>query len=102
MSYGCSTIGGVLDELEQLQAEAAKHVDAPLWALPDAELVDCLDTLHQLVQTMTALRAHVVRQIYSRGISTARGHRTTAGWLRGRRRLGGGAARGRGAPARAL
>ena len=86
-------MGGVLEEIEQLQADAAKLVDAPLWALPDAELVDCLDTVHQLVQTMTALRAHVVRQIDSRGISTARGHRTTAGWLRDRLRLDGFAAR---------
>jgi hypothetical protein len=77
----------VLEALEQLRTDAAKHVDGSLWSLSDAELSDCLDTLHQLEQTVAVLRSHVVRQIDGRGIATVKGFRGTAGWLRDRLRL---------------
>jgi Domain of unknown function (DUF222) len=77
----------VLEALEQLRTDAAKHVDAALWSLSDAELSACLDTLHQLEQTVAALRSHVVRQIDARGVAAANGFRHTAGWLRDRLRL---------------
>jgi hypothetical protein len=77
----------VLEELEQLRTDAAKHVDAALWSLSDAALTDCLDAVHRLEQTVAALRSHVVRQIDARGIAAAAGYRSTAGWLRERLRL---------------
>lgn len=73
--------------MERLRTDAAKHVDASLWALPDAELIDCLHALHQLEQTVAALRSHVLRQIDGRGIAAAQGFRNTAGWLRDRLHL---------------
>jgi len=85
--YGCSILVGVWEALEQVRTDAAKQADASLWALSDAELVDCLDTAHQLAQTVAALTAHLVRQIDVRGIAAARGHRNTADWLRDRLRL---------------
>jgi hypothetical protein len=76
-----------LEALEQLRTDAAKHLDASLWSLSDAALTDCLDTLHQLEQTVATLRSHLVRQIDARGIAAAAGCRGTAGWLRDRLRL---------------
>ena len=77
----------MLEALEQLRTDAAKHVDASLWALADVELIDCLDTLYRLEQSVAALRSRVVRQIDARGIAAGQGVRGTAGWLRERLRL---------------
>jgi hypothetical protein len=76
--------GRVLDTLEQLTTDAAKHAAAPVWSLPDAELIDCLDAAHRLERAATAIRHHLVRQIDARDIPSAQGHRSTASWLRSR------------------
>jgi hypothetical protein len=58
--------GRVLDTLEQLTTDAAKHAAAPVWSLPDAELIDCLDAAHRLERAAAAIRHHLVRQIDAR------------------------------------
>jgi hypothetical protein len=74
--------GRVLETLEQLTTDAAKHAAAPVWSLSDAELVDCLNAAHRLEQAAAAVKHHLVRQIDARDIPAAQGHRSTASWLR--------------------
>ncbi|BCB76271.1 hypothetical protein GCM10022251_25240 [Phytohabitans flavus] len=70
------------DTLAQLTALAAKCADASVWPLSDDALVDCLDTIHQITQTLTAAQSHLIREIDGRGLPVA-GHASSMGvWLR--------------------
>jgi hypothetical protein len=72
---------GVLEAVEQLRIDAAKCADAAAWSLADGELVDSLVAVHQLEQTVAALKLHLIRQADSRDIASAQRFRGTASWL---------------------
>ncbi|MGN9906864.1 DUF222 domain-containing protein [Phytohabitans sp. LJ34] len=70
------------DELAQLKVLATECADASTWTLSDATLVDCLDTIHQVVAAITAAQSHIVREIDGRGLAVAQHASSTAVWLR--------------------
>ena len=90
--------GRVLAELTQLRAGMADCLDAPAWALPDADLVDSLGAVHQLEQAVAAVKLHLVREVDARALPVAAHACSTAGWLRERLRVDAGTARPVGQP----
>ncbi|MGN9909194.1 DUF222 domain-containing protein [Phytohabitans sp. LJ34] len=50
-----------MDALAQLKALGAECANASAWSLSDAQLVDCLDAIHEIAQTITATELHLVR-----------------------------------------
>jgi hypothetical protein len=72
----------MVDELAQLKAFAGKCADAPTFSLSDESLVDCLDTIHQVVQAVAVAQLHLVREIDRRGLPIAQHASSTAVWLR--------------------
>jgi hypothetical protein len=78
----------LLDRLSQLKALAGECADAATWSLLDGDLVDCLDAVHTLTQTVAALNLHLVREIDSRGLAVAQHASSTAAWLREHLRIG--------------
>ena len=73
--------------------EAAKCAATAVWALSDDDLLACLDAFHRLEQSAVAGKAHVVRQIESRGLADSQNRHGIANWLRGRLRIDSSAAR---------
>ncbi|MGN9914492.1 DUF222 domain-containing protein [Phytohabitans sp. LJ34] len=71
-----------MDALAQLEGLAAECADVSTWSLSDAALVDCLDTIHRVAQTIAAAQLHVVREIDGRGLPVAQHASSTAVWLR--------------------
>ncbi|WP_250005222.1 HNH endonuclease signature motif containing protein [Actinoplanes sp. M2I2] len=69
-------------DVRQLSEDAAKLAAAPLWPLADDELTVGLKAAHRLEQCAAALQARLVQQAVTRGVPSAQGHRSTAGWLR--------------------
>ena len=57
------------ETLEHLGAGAVACAGESVWALPDDELLDCLDAAHRLKQSAAAVEAHLVRQIQVRGLA---------------------------------
>jgi hypothetical protein len=80
-------MGRVRDLVEELDAGAVTCADAPVWALPDADLAGCLDAAHRLEQAAAALKAHLVRQIDLRHLPAAQGRGGVARWLHARLHL---------------
>lgn len=62
--------------------------DTPLWALPDDEVVACLDTVHAAEQALAAAQLHLIRQVDSRGLPATQHATSCASWLRQRLRVG--------------
>ncbi|RKN47876.1 HNH endonuclease signature motif containing protein [Micromonospora endolithica] len=77
----------------QLRAAVDDVVDVSPWALSEADLIAALDAVHLLEQRLAAARLGLVREVDSRGLATAQGAASTAGWLRDRLRITGRAAR---------
>jgi len=61
---------------------AAECADAPAWAVPDDELVTCLQQAWAGVQQLTAAAAHLVRQAEARGLPSAQAATSMVVWLR--------------------
>jgi hypothetical protein len=74
----------VLETVEQLKIDAIKCADAAWWATTDPDVVAGLDTMHQVMQIVTAAYLHLIRQVDTRDIATAEHARTTTAWLRDR------------------
>ncbi|WP_435207432.1 DUF222 domain-containing protein [Micromonospora sp. bgisy143] len=75
------------------EAAVADCRDAPVWALPEQDLVAALDAAHRLAQRVAAVQLSLVREVDGRGTARAQGASSTAVWLRERLRLDGSAAR---------
>jgi hypothetical protein len=60
-------------------------LDAPVWALPEAQLVGALDAVRAMEQRLAAVKLAMVREIDGRGVVAAAGASSTAVWLRGAR-----------------
>jgi hypothetical protein len=74
--------GGVLEAVERLRVDAAKCAEAPVWTVPATELIDTLVALHQLEQTVAAMKLHVVRQADALDVASDQRFRNTTAWLR--------------------
>ena len=73
---------GVSVDVQQLSRDAAKAAGASLCPLSDDELTDMLRVAHRLEIAAGVLQARLVHEADTRGLPTAHGHRSTAGWLR--------------------
>ncbi len=74
---------GVLETVQQAGQDAAKLAAAPLWSLPDDELLAVLDGTHRWEQSVAALKIRAVQEAVARGLPARHRQRTT-GWLRSR------------------
>ena len=54
--------------MTQLRAGMVDCLDAPAWALPDTDLIDSLDAVHQLEQAVAAVKLHLVREVDARAL----------------------------------
>jgi hypothetical protein len=77
----------VFDWLGRLSTAVDEWVDAPVWPLSEPELLSCLSRVHSAQQRLTAVAAHLVREIEGRGIPRAHGATSTAVWLRQQLRM---------------
>jgi hypothetical protein len=78
---------GVREALTQIRGVASGLVDAPVWPLPDGDLVDCLDELHRAEQCLAAVKLHLIREVDGRDLPGGHGTTGVAVWLRGRLRI---------------
>jgi hypothetical protein len=75
------------DALAEVKALADKCADAPTWPLGDDALAECLNTIHQITQAVTAAQLHLIREIDGRGLPVAQHASGTAVWLREQLRI---------------
>jgi hypothetical protein len=61
--------------------------DAPLWPVPEQDLLSCLDEVFTAHQRLATVLAGLVREAQRRGIPVGRGATGTAAWLRDRLRI---------------
>jgi len=72
----------VLELLSEARRAAAVCAEAPAWAVPDGDLVGCLQQAWAGVQQLTAATAHLISQAQSQGLPRAHAATSTAVWLR--------------------
>ncbi|MFF5202459.1 DUF222 domain-containing protein [Micromonospora parva] len=77
----------MVEELAQAEAAVADCLGAPVWALPEQDLVAALDAAHRLAQRLAAVQLVLVRELDGRGTARTQGASSTAVWLRDRLRL---------------
>lgn len=78
----------MLETLTRVHDQVGGCVDTPAWALPDSTLVECLDVVHTIEARLSAIKAHLVREIDARDMPATRPSTTsTAAWLRDRLRI---------------
>ncbi|HEX7744502.1 MAG TPA: DUF222 domain-containing protein [Micromonosporaceae bacterium] len=77
----------MLVDLAAADAAVRACVDAPVWTLPEQQLIDALDAVHMLEQRLAAVKLELVREVDGRGVAVAQGASSTAVWLRERLRL---------------
>src|SRR5687767_2526488 len=85
--------GRVLLELRDTATVIGGCVDAPVYGLPDTDLVGALDAVQALKTTLATVEAHLVREMDGRDLPRQHGAPNTAAWLAGRYRIGFHAAR---------
>ncbi|MBG6063932.1 HNH endonuclease signature motif containing protein [Micromonospora ureilytica] len=83
----------MVEELALAEEAVAACISAAAWALTEHDLITALHAAHRLEQRLAAVKLVLVREVDGRGTATAHGASSTAVWLRGRLRLGVGAAR---------
>ena len=72
----------MLELLSETRRAAAVCAAAPAWAVPDRDLVLCLQQAWAGVQQLTAVTAHLVWQAQAQGLPKAHGATSTTVWLR--------------------
>jgi len=82
----------VLELLSEARRAAAVCAEAPAWAVPDGDLVGCLEQVWAGVQQLTAVTAHLISQAQSQGLPQAHAATSTAVWLRQQLRVSPGTA----------
>jgi hypothetical protein len=88
LSYPCTKLMPMMDALAGLRKTAAECADARAWAMSDADLLSCLDAVHEAEQVLAAAKAHLVCEIGGRGLHRRHGAASLAAWLRDRLRIG--------------
>jgi hypothetical protein len=71
-----------LELLSVARRAATECAAAPAWAVPDRELVECLQQAWAAVQQLTAVVAHLIGQAQARGVPQAHAATSTVVWLR--------------------
>ncbi|HEX2772999.1 MAG TPA: DUF222 domain-containing protein, partial [Micromonosporaceae bacterium] len=74
-------------ELARANDAVRTCLDACVWALSEAQLIESLDAVHAMEQRLVAVKLALVREIDGRGVAAAQGASSTAVWLRERLRL---------------
>jgi len=74
--------GRVLELLSETRRAAAACAAAPAWAVPDRDLVECLQQAWAGVQQLTAATAHLISQAQAQGLPKAHAATSTTVWLR--------------------
>jgi Domain of unknown function (DUF222)/HNH endonuclease len=92
----------VIEELARADDAIHACLDASVWALPEAQLVEALDAVHAIEQRLAAVKLALIREIDGRGVAVAHGASSTAVWLRERLRVSVGVGRRLVADAEAL
>jgi len=72
----------VLELLSEARRAAAACAEAPAWAVPDRDLVGCLQQAWAGVQQLTAVTAHLISQAQTQGLPQTHAATSTAVWLR--------------------
>jgi len=72
----------VLELLSETRRAAAACAAAPAWAVPDRDLVECLQQAWAGVQQLTAVTAHLISHAQAQGLPKAHGATSTTVWLR--------------------
>ncbi|GLY00587.1 HNH endonuclease signature motif containing protein [Actinoplanes sp. NBRC 101535] len=70
--------------VEKLSEAASACAEAPLWPLPDAELLGFLNGVYQAQQVLHAALLHAVREVEGRGIPQKENVATANMWMRTR------------------
>src|SRR5581483_11840490 len=78
---------GMWEAVTRLQEAATACATSRMWALPDAEVLACLDAIHAVEQTLTAAKARLVRQVATRDLPRTQGATNTTVWVRDRLRV---------------
>jgi hypothetical protein len=86
-------VGRVLELLSEARRAAAACATAPAWAVPDTDLVECLQQAWAAVQQLTAVLAHLIQQAQTLGVPQAHAATSTVVWLRQQLRVSPGTAR---------
>jgi len=82
LSYACRRIWSMREALAQIRGVASGLVDAPVWPLPDEDVVVCLDEVHAAEQVLAAVKLHLVREVEGRDLPGGHGTTGVAVWLR--------------------
>jgi len=72
----------VLELLSETRRAAAACAAAPAWAVPDRDLILCLQQAWAGVQQLTAVTAHLISQAQAQGLPKAHAATSTTVWLR--------------------
>jgi len=72
----------VLELLSETRRAAAACAAAPAWAVPDRDLILCLQQAWAGVQQLTATTAHLISQAQAQGLPKAHAATSTTVWLR--------------------
>ena len=83
----------MLELLPEARRAAAVCAAAPAWAVPDRDLVECLQQAWAGVQQLTAVVAHLVWQAQAQGLPRAHAATSTTVWLRQHLRVSPGTAK---------
>ena len=72
----------MLELLSETRRAAAACAVSPAWAVPDRDLIECLQQAWAGVQQLTAVTAHLIWQAQAQGLPKAHGATSTTVWLR--------------------
>src|SRR2546430_4666483 len=75
------------EAVTRLQDAAAACATTPVWALPDTDLLACLDAVHAAEQAVAAAKLHLIDQVQSRDLPRSHGASGITVWLRDRLRV---------------
>jgi Domain of unknown function (DUF222) len=79
--------GGVREALGQIRGVASGLVNTPVWPLSDADVVSCLQSVHDVEQVLAAVKLHLIREVEGRDLPGGHGATSVAVWLRSQLRL---------------
>src|SRR2546429_4641486 len=75
------------EAVTRLQDAAAACATTPVWALPDTDVLACLDAVHAAEQAVVAAKLHLIHQVQSRDLPRSHGASGITVWLRDRLRV---------------
>ncbi|WP_067499303.1 HNH endonuclease signature motif containing protein [Actinoplanes sp. TFC3] len=82
-----ANIAGVMTTLERLDEDVAELADASVWALSDAETVECMHSIHRASEALMTVQLQLVHQAEIRGLPAEHKFKHLASWLRAELRI---------------